>query len=153
MPKEALMKHLTTTASAVLACCIQLTAPLSHAQTPAAAPPTTVPTAAPAVVPTPPPAKTSTVVSFGKVNKQTVGKITDLDKGDNGCYITFNDDKKNEFVEVGTADMCSISPSPKGKRVEMTYKMETIPATSCGDDKKCTKTETLPIVIAIKTLD
>ncbi len=150
------MKHLTT-ASAVLACCIQLTAPLSHAQTPAAAPPATAPAVAPAAasatLPTPPPAKASTVVSFGKVNKQTVGKITDLDKGDNGCYITFNDDKKNEFVEVGTPEMCSISPSPKGKRVEMTYKVETIPATSCGDDKKCTKTETLPIVIAIKTLE
>jgi hypothetical protein len=146
------MKYVTT-ASAVLACCIQLSTPMSNAQAPATAP--TAPASAPTATPTPPPApaKTSTVVSFGKVNKQSVGTITDLDKGDNGCYITFVDDKKNEFVEVGTLEMCNILPSPKKKRVEMTYKMETIPATSCGDDKKCTKTETLPIITAIKALD
>jgi hypothetical protein len=120
-----------------------------HAQTPpppAPASPAEAPKAAP-------PAPTSTVITIGKERKQTVGKISDLDKGDNGCYVVFMDDKKNEFVEVGTFDLCAMSPSPKGKRAEFTYKVETIPASSCGGDKKCTKTETLAIITAIKVLE
>jgi hypothetical protein len=119
-----------------------------HAQTPAPAPanPAEAPKAAP-------PAPPSTVITIGKERKQTVGKISDLDKGDNGCYVVFMDDKKNEFVEVGTFDLCAMSPSPKGKRAEFTYKVETIPASSCGGDKKCTKTETLAIITAIKVLE
>jgi hypothetical protein len=120
-----------------------------HAQTPppATAVPAETPKASP---PAPPP---STVITLGKERKQTVGKITDLDKGDNGCYVVFVDEKKNEFVEVGTFDLCAISPSPKGKRAEFTYKVETIPASSCGGDKKCTKTETLAIITSIKVLE
>jgi hypothetical protein len=120
-----------------------------HAQTPAPTAP-----ASPAEAPkAAPPAPPSTVVSVGKERKQTIGKITDLDKGDNGCYVVFVDEKKNEFVEVGTFDLCAISPSPKGKRAEFTYKVETIPASSCGGDKKCTKTETLAIITSIKVLE
>jgi hypothetical protein len=123
-------------------------ATLLHAQTPTPA------TAAPAEVPkSAPPAPPSTIVTLGKERKQTVGKITDLDKGDNGCYVVFVDEKKNEFVEVGTFDLCAVSPSPKGKRAEFTYKIETIPASSCGGDKKCTKTETLAIITSIKVLE
>jgi hypothetical protein len=121
----------------------------SHAQTPPPAPAT--PAEAPKAAP--PPAPPSTVITIGKERKQTVGKISDLDTGDNGCYVVFSDDKKNEFVEVGIFDLCSMSPSPKGKRAEFTYKIETIPASSCGGDKKCTKTETLAIITAIKVLE
>jgi hypothetical protein len=120
-----------------------------HAQTPPPPAPAT-PSEAPKAAPPAPP---STVATFGKERKQTVGKISDLDKGDNGCYVVFSDDKKNEFVEVGTFDLCAMSPSPKGKRAEFTYKVETIPASSCGGDKKCTKTETLAIITSIKVLE
>jgi hypothetical protein len=121
---------------------------LPHAQTPPSVP--AIPAEGPKAAPPAPP---STIITIGKERKQTVGKISDLDQGDNGCYVVFLDDKKNEFVEVGTFNLCAISPSPKGKRAEFTYKVETIPASSCGSDKKCTKTETLAIITAIKVLE
>lgn len=94
----------------------------------------------------------STIKSFGKENKQTVGTITDLEKGDNGCYIEFTDDKNRKHLEVGTFEMCD-QKGLKGKRVEHTYKVETIQAASCYGDKKCTKTETIPIITSMKALD
>jgi hypothetical protein len=94
--------------------------------------------------------RASTIQTFGKEKKQTVGKVTDIDKGDNGCYITFVDERKNEFVEVGTFALCDQKPSPKGKMAEFTYSVETIQAASCYGDKNCTKTETIPIITSMK---
>jgi hypothetical protein len=122
------------------------------AQAPKDAPKVDAPQIEAPKIATPAPAA-STIQTFGKEKKQTVGKVTDIDKGDNGCYITFVDERKNEFVEVGTFALCDQKPSPKGKKAEFTYSVETIQAASCYGDRKCTKTETIPIVTSMKVMD
>lgn len=89
------------------------------------------------------------IVKIGSEFKRTLGRVTDVDKGDNGCYLTLRDDKNVEFIEVGTFDLCSQKPSLKGQRVELVYRLETIAASSCYGDPKCKKTETVPLVVKV----
>ncbi len=79
--------------------------------------------------------------------------MNDLERGDNGCYLTLKDDKDFEFIEVGTFEMCEQKPSPKGKKVELTYKLEPIQASSCDGDKRCTKTEMVALVVGMKVVE
>ena len=125
----------------------------AFAQTPPSAP------AAP-VAPTPPapPAAPALVYKDGVIKvgselKQTRGRVTDVDRGDNGCYLTIRNEKNNEFIEVGVYPICTQKPPLKGKQVELTYSMETIQAGDCYGDPKCKKTETVPVVTAVKILD
>jgi nucleoid-associated protein YgaU len=126
-----------------------LIAPYAGAQTPPAAPAAPAPAApaAPKMVPH------EGVVKIGGALKQTRGRVTDVDKGDNGCYITFRDDKKNEIIEVGKFELCAQKPPFKGKQVEMEYNVETIQAGDCYGDPKCKKTETIPVVVSVKIVD
>ena len=127
--------------------------PHAFAQTPPSAPavpvaPTPVaPPAAPALV------YRDGVIKVGTELKQTRGRVTDVDKGDNGCYLTIRNEKNNEFIEVGVYPICTQKPPLKGRQVELTYSMETIQAGDCYGDPKCKKTETVPVVTAVKILD
>jgi hypothetical protein len=141
---------LLTCVASILAGVLSLSA---AAQAPAAPPAPAAPGAEPA-----PPAPPAVVYKEGFVKvgpevKQTLGKITDVDKGDNGCYLTFRDDKGNEFIEVGKFEICSQKPSVKNKKVLLAYSYETIQAASCYGDPKCKKTETVPLVIGVKIVD
>lgn len=104
-----------------------------------------------AAEPAPPPEPTykDGVVKVGKELKRTLGRVTDVEKGDNGCYLTLRDDKKSEFIEIGNMEFCTQKPSLKGQKVELTYSMETIQASSCYGDPKCRKTETVPLVVKV----
>ena len=125
------------------------------AQTPPAKPPATetVPAAPAAVVPAAP-AKTfrQGVVKVGEEMKETLGRVTDLDKGDNGCFLILRNDKNGEIIELGKMEFCS-QKQLKGKNVELEYKMETVQAASCYGDSKCKKTETVPLVVGVKVLE
>ena len=114
---------------------------------PAGAPPAAVPPAAPALI------YKDGVVKVGSTLKQSRGRLTDVDKGDNGCYLTLVDDKKTESIEVGKFDLCLQKPPLKGKKVELTFSMETIQAADCYGDAKCKRTETVPLVTAVKLLE
>jgi hypothetical protein len=122
------------------------------AATPAAASPAT-PAAAPA--PPAPPAIVykEGVIKVGSEMKQTLGQMTDVDKGDNGCYLTLKDEKGAEFIEVGKFEICSQKPPLKGKKVALAYSLETIQAASCYGDPKCKKTEVVPLVIGVKIVE
>lgn len=102
--------------------------------------------------PTPTPTYKDGVVKVGSELKKSVGRVTDVEKGDNGCYLTLKDEKNIEFIEIGTFDLCSIRPSLKGQRVELAYKLETIAASSCYGDPKCKKMETVPLVVKVNVL-
>lgn len=93
------------------------------------------------------------VTKVGDTLKITVGKVADIDKGDNGCYITLKDDKGAEYIEVGKFEICAQKPPLKGKKVNLAYSMETIQAASCYGDPKCKKTETVPLVISVKIVE
>ena len=121
-----------------------------YAQTPPvppAAPTSPTPPAAPALV------YKDGVVKVGSELKQSRGRITDVDKGDNGCYLTLRNEKNAEFIEVATFPICTQTPPLKGKQVEMVYTMETIQAGDCYGDPKCKRTETVPVITAVKILD
>ena len=128
--------------------------PVSSSTTPPAAP--AVPAAgstgeaAPPAAPAPPAVTYKDgIVKIGSEFKKTLGRVADVDKGDNGCYLTLRDDKNIEFIEVGTFDLCSHKPPLKGQRVELVYRLETIAASSCYGDPKCKKTETVPLVVKV----
>lgn len=92
------------------------------------------------------------VVKVGEEMKETLGRITDLDKGDNGCFLILRNDKNGELIELGKMEFCS-QKQLKGKKVELEYKMETVQAASCYGDQKCKKTETVPLVVGVKVLE
>jgi hypothetical protein len=129
---------------------------LAGAQTPAtpsatpaapAAQGAAVPPAAPAIV------YKEGVIKVGTEMKQTLGTMADVDKGDNGCYLTLKDEKGAEFIEIGKFEICTQKPPLKGKRVALAYSLETIQATSCYGDPKCKKTETVPLVVGVKIVE
>ena len=121
---------------------------------PAPTPGTPVAATLPAAAPVPP-AKTyrDGVVKVGEEMKETLGRVTDLDKADNGCFLILRTDKNNELIELGKLEFCTQKPSLKGKKVELEYRMETVQAGSCYGDPKCKKTETLPYVVSVKVLE
>ena len=123
------------------------------APTAPAAPATLV--AAPEAPPAPPPEPVykDGIVKMGSELKRTIGRVTDVEKGDNGCYLTLVDEKKFEFIEIGLMELCTKKPTLKGQKVELSYRMETISASSCYGDPKCKKTETVPLVVKVTTLN
>lgn len=132
-----------------------LVAPVVFAQPALPQPAANAPAPVAESIPTPPsPAPTykDGVVKVGSELKKSVGRVTDVEKGDNGCYLTLKDEKNIEFIEIGTFDLCSIRPSLKGQRVELAYKLETIAASSCYGDPKCKKMETVPLVVKVNVL-
>lgn len=139
-------------------CCVIALAivlpPAAYAQTPPN-PPVTPNISAPPAVENPPPPLVykDGVVKVGSALKQSRGRVTDIDKGDNGCYLTLRNEKNVEFIEIAIFAICSQKPPLKGKQVEMTFGMETIQAGDCYGDPKCKRTETIPVVMAVKLLD
>jgi hypothetical protein len=85
--------------------------------------------------------------------KPTRGLVSDIDKGDNGCYLTIMTDKKAEYIEVGGFALCTQKPPLKGKRVDLEYTMETIMAGDCYGDPKCKRTETVPFITSAKLVE
>ncbi len=123
--------------------------------TPAAPVPSTPAAVTPPLAAPAPPVKTyrEGVVKVGEEMKETLGRITDLDKADNGCFLILRSDKNNELIELGKVEFCTQKPSLKGKKVELEYRMETVQAAACYGDPKCKKTETLPYVVSVKVLE
>jgi hypothetical protein len=126
---------------------------LVMAQTPPSAAP--VEPAASAAPATPAPQKILRpgVVKIGEEMKETLGRVTDLDKADNGCFLILRNDRNGEIIELGKMEFCTQKPSLKGKKVELEYRMETVQAATCYGDPKCKKTETLPLVVGVKVLE
>lgn len=154
----ALVTSLTTSCFALLFS-YGLSAQAAPTKPPAApTAPAAAPTAPPETPPAPPappaePVYKDGIVKMGSELKRTIGRVTDVEKGDNGCYLTLVDEKKFEFIEIGLMEFCTKKPSLKGQKVELSYRMETIQASSCYGDPKCKKTETLPLVVKVAPMN
>ncbi len=130
--------------------CVLSTLPLSIlavAQTTATPPPATAAPAAPAA------AYKEGVIKVGSELKQTLGKVTDVEKGDNGCYLTLKAASGSELIELGKFELCRKKSILMGKQVALVFSMETIQAESCYGDPKCKKTATVPLVVDVKILN
>ena len=124
-----------------------LAAPSSTPSAPAATSAVPAPATAPAVV------YKEGVIKVGNEMKETLGQVVDVDKGDNGCYLTLKNAKGAEFIEVGKIEICSQKPAVKGKKVVLAFSVENIQAASCYGDPKCKKTETVPLVVGVKIVE
>ena len=122
------------------------------ASAPAAAPPAPSTEPAPPPAPPLPPPPLAGFVKIGTEFKPAVGRVVDVEKGDNGCYVTILDVKEREFVEVGEYALCTQKPPIKGKKVEIEYRLESMQAASCNGNPKCTKRETGPYISSIKVI-
>ena len=118
--------------------------------TPPAAP---APPAPPVAAPPPAPTVRDDFVKFGSEKKPTHGFVADIDKGDNGCYLTIKTENKSEYIEVGGFALCTQKPPLKGKHVELEYSMQSIMAGDCYGDPKCKRTETVPVITSVKIVD
>ena len=126
----------------------------AFAQAPAPPPAGSAPPVAPAAPAVAAPTATpATSIKVGGETKQTRGVVTDIDKGDNGCYVTFKNERGAEFIELGKFEICSQKPPLKGKHVELSYSVETIQAASCYGDPKCKQTETVPLIVAVRIVE
>ena len=136
---------------------VALPAVAQTSATPSAAPVAPAAPAAPGAAAPPPTAPVVVykegVVKVGNEMKQTLGTMTDVDKGDNGCYLTLKTESGGELIEVGKFELCSQKPPMIGKRVALVFSLETIQAASCYGEPKCKKTETVPLVVGVKILD
>ena len=135
----------------LLFCCVLSALPPAlpaAAQTATAPPPAAVPPPAPPAV-----VYREGVVKVGNEMKQTLGKVIDVEKGDNGCYLTLKSAAGGDLIELGKFELCRQKSSLMGKRVALVFSMETIQAESCYGDPKCKKTETVPLVVDVKILD
>ena len=151
--KGTSMKNRPLTYCFIVALSVLLHPQLASAQTPPSAPAAEVAPTIPAPPAAPSLVYKEGVIKVGSELKQTRGRVTDVDKGDNGCYLTIRNEKNNEFIEVGVYPICMQKPPLKGKQVELTYSMETIQAGDCYGDPKCKRTETIPVVTSVKILD
>jgi hypothetical protein len=122
------------------------------AQTPPAAQPVESPASTAPSTPAPQKILRPGVVKVGEEMKETLGRVTDLDKADNGCFLILRNDRNGEIIELGKMEFCS-QKQLKGKKVELEYRMETVQAASCYGDTKCKKTETVPLVVGVKVLE
>ena len=92
-------------------------------------------------------------LAWNEAIKATLGKVTDVEKADNGCLIEFKSDKGEPQIELGLAKFCTQKPPLKGRQVELEYRLETVQASECAGNAKCKKTETLPVIVEVKVLN
>lgn len=95
-------------------------------------------------------AQAPATVKVGNATKIAVGTVTSLDNGDIACYVHLRDDAGKSFTEKADFDICFQKPSLVGKRVTLTYKLEKVMAASCQGDPDCKKTDTVPLIVAVK---
>ncbi len=96
------------------------------------------------------PAVAQDTQTIGRETKRTVGNVVRMDYGDAACYITFKDDKGEEFDEVADFAVCDQKPNIEGKRIRMSYTQSKIMSPECQGDMKCKKTQTVALITAAK---
>lgn len=90
-------------------------------------------------------------VKIGNETKNTSGVLIGLQSGDVACYLTLKDQKGKEFTELATFELCEMTQLV-GKRVRLSYRIESVLADSCQGDPECKDTQKVALVNAIKVL-
>ena len=96
------------------------------------------------------PAAADDTQTIGRETKRTVGSVVRMDYADAACYITFKDDKGEEFDEVADFAVCDQKPNIHGKRIRMSYTQNRIMSPECQGDPKCKKTQTVALITSAK---
>jgi hypothetical protein len=90
-------------------------------------------------------------VKIGNETKNASGVLIGLQSGDVACYLTLKDQKGQEFTELAIFEICEMTQLV-GKRVRMSYRIESVLADSCQGDPECKDTQKVAIVSTIKVL-
>ena len=96
-------------------------------------------------------AAVSNTVKIGNETKQTRGLLTALQSGDVACYLTLKDSKGKEFTELAVFEICEMTQLV-GKRLRLSYRLESVIADSCQGDPECKETRKVALVSAVKVL-
>ena len=88
-----------------------------------------------------------------KINGETkfsTGIVRNLQNGDTACVMVMETEDGSPFTESADFSICSQSPSPVGKRVQLKYKMVNVQAASCKGDPACKKSARIALVVEAK---
>jgi hypothetical protein len=88
-------------------------------------------------------------IKVGDQVKRTSGTVQELRPGDR-CTIILRDTRGVEFSEFTTEDICAMHVL--GKRVQLIYKLEEVMAESCKGNPRCSKKESVVMVVDIKVM-
>lgn len=97
-------------------------------------------------------ASTSTV-KIGTFTKRTVGTVIDITNGDAACYLKLKDDEGRVFEEVADFAICEKPKSLAGRRVNLSYTLDTVMADVCQGNPSCKKTKAVALVKSLTVLD
>ena len=90
-------------------------------------------------------------VKIGNETKKSTGLLTGLQSGDVACYLTLKDKNGAEFTEMAIFEICEMQKIV-GKRVRLSYRIESVIADSCQGNPECRDTQKMALVSAIHAL-
>lgn len=90
-------------------------------------------------------------VRIGGQVKKTLGVVKSAEAGDIACYLTLVDARGAEFTEMADFELCEAKLA--GRRVRLTYAMETVASAKCEGDPDCKLTDTVPLVSKADPVD
>lgn len=85
--------------------------------------------------------------------KRATATVDRLVNGDAACYVEGRDEAGRPFSEPGDFELCSMKPSPAGRRVRLAWGLAQVQSAACQGDPACTKSDTVAIVTAMEVLD
>ena len=90
-------------------------------------------------------------VKIGNETKKSNGLLTALQSGDVACYLTLKDKNGTAFTEMAIFEICEMQKMV-GKRVRLSYRIESVIADSCQGNPECQDTRKVALVSAIRAL-
>ena len=90
-------------------------------------------------------------VKIGNETKKSTGLLTALQSGDVACYLTLKDKNGTPFTEMAIFEICEMQKMV-GKRVRLSYRIESVIADSCQGNPECQDTRKVALVSAIRAL-
>ena len=92
-------------------------------------------------------------IKIGQITKKTVGTVMATNSGDVACYLTLKDDRGVVFEEMAKFEICDQKPPLKGKRVSLTYALQSVMADECQGNPDCKKSRTVALVSAARIIE
>ena len=91
-------------------------------------------------------------VMVGGQSKRTSGTLASLENGDIACYLHFTDERGKAFREMGDFDLCVREKQLVGRRLALTWRVESVQSEACQGAPDCRKSKQLPLVVGVKIL-
>jgi len=90
-------------------------------------------------------------VKIGQQVKRAFGIVTGMNAGDTACYLKLKDNRGATFEEMAGFDFCE-QRSLVGKRVALSYILQSVMSPECQGDPACKKTVSVVLVSAARPM-